>query len=74
MEIPEFKNGLYKHYKGNLYWARGLALHTETNEWYVRYVKYDEPAKFEWMRPLCMWNELVETEDGKKSRFEYIPI
>jgi hypothetical protein len=45
----------YKHYKGNVYHVRGVAVHSETDE---RLVVYQRPEDTHpWARPLSMWNE-----------------
>ena len=48
----------YKHFKGNLYKVIGFAKHSETLEDMVVY----QPLKTgdNWVRPLCMWNEVVD--------------
>lgn len=67
------KNGIYKHYKGNLYEVLGMALHSETMEKMVVYKPlYATPGIPEgilWVRPFSMFLELVSTENGKVPRF-----
>ena len=65
--MSEFKIGLYKHFKGNIYRVIGIATHTETGECRVLYVnaRHTGPT---WARPLEMFMEKV---DGKP-RFEFI--
>ena len=65
------KVGLYKHFKGNRYVVFGTARHSENEEIMVVYapeLKRDEL----WVRPLHMFEELVETEMGEVQRFVYI--
>jgi len=47
--------GLYRHFKGGLYYALAVAQHSETKEEMVVY-KGVSDDKF-WVRPLSMWNE-----------------
>ena len=65
--------GIYRHYKGNLYQVLHTAQHSETEEVLVvyrcLYGDYDV-----WVRPLTMFIETV-TVDGKPlPRFELIKI
>ena len=48
----------YRHFKGNLYKVIGFAKHSETLEDMVVY----QPLKTgdNWVRPLSMWNEVVD--------------
>jgi hypothetical protein len=80
-----FLAGVYRHYKGHLYLALGVARHTETNEDLVVYVPlytHKNGGKALQARPLRMWDELVSDEELRDSplsidvrsrrRFEYI--
>lgn len=58
--------GTYKHYKGGIYKVIGMATHTETLESMVVYT--DDKGKV-WVRPASMWNEVVDTPNGKMKRF-----
>ncbi|MBQ9124136.1 MAG: DUF1653 domain-containing protein [Acholeplasmatales bacterium] len=65
------KLGIYKHYKGNIYEAIGIASHSETLEKMVVYrsVKNQDI----WVRPIYMWDEDVKLSDGSiVKRFQYI--
>ena len=63
--------GVYKHYKGNIYEVYELAQHSETSELLVVYrPSYGE--KKLWVRPLSMFQELVEVNGVKLARFEYL--
>ena len=66
--IPQ---GIYRHYKGNLYQVLHTAQHSETEELLVVYrCLYGEYSV--WVRPLVMFSETV-TVDGKQlPRFELI--
>lgn len=67
------RNGIYQHYKGNLYRVIGEGKHSETLEDLVFYeALYDNPKSKFWIRPLKMFDEEVETPDGKKKRFVFI--
>lgn len=68
----EFKEGIYRHFKGNLYKALFLANDSETTEKMVVYqALYGE--KEIWVRPLKMWNENVTLPSGEVvKRFSYV--
>ncbi len=63
--------GIYRHYKGNLYHVLHTAQHSETEEALVvyrcLYGEYDV-----WVRPLTMFIETVEFEGKEIPRFELI--
>lgn len=63
--------GIYRHYKGNLYQVLHTAHHSETEEELVVYrCLYGEYGI--WVRPLAMFAETI-TRDGKQvPRFELI--
>jgi len=68
---PIVKAGaVYKHYKGNYYIVDYIAFHTETEEVMVIYHNYMDNKGSVWARPLSMWNEEVEYEGRKVTRFE----
>ena len=69
--IQTIPQGIYRHYKGNLYQVLYTAQHSESEELLVvyrcLYGDYDV-----WVRPLVMFIETV-TVDGKQlPRFELI--
>ena len=66
--MDKIKNGLYKHFKGNVYVVIGMATNTETMEDLVIYQQLRK--KKIWARPRSMWDDMIE---GKK-RFEYIEL
>ena len=67
----ELKLGKYRHFKGNEYELLGIASHSETMEPMVVYrALYGERGL--WVRPLAMWNEIVERDGYHGPRFRYI--
>lgn len=64
-------NGLYKHYKGNVYKVLNVAQHTETFETLVIYQDVDNNDKI-WARPISMWNDDVLVNDKFVKRFSLI--
>ncbi len=67
-EIPQ---GIYRHYKGNLYQVLHTAQHSETEETLVVYrCLYGEYGV--WVRPLAMFTETVMIEGKQVPRFELI--
>lgn len=63
--------GIYRHYKGNLYQVLHTAHHSETEEALVVYrCLYGEYSV--WVRPLSMFAETVEIDGKTKPRFELI--
>ena len=66
--IPQ---GIYRHYKGNLYQVLHTAQHSETEEVLVVYrCLYGEYGV--WVRPLTMFTETVEVDGEQVARFELI--
>ena len=63
--------GIYRHYKGNLYQVLHTAQHSETEEALVVYrCLYGEYGV--WVRPLTMFTETVEVDGKEIPRFELI--
>ena len=48
----------YRHYKGNVYKIIALAKHSETTEEMIVYQSVKDGEI--WVRPSCMWNEIVD--------------
>ena len=67
------QQGLYKHYKGQLYQVFSVATHSETQEKMVVYqCLYGDYSI--WVRPLSMFTETVQLTNGDtQPRFVYIP-
>ena len=64
--------GIYRHYKGNMYKALYVALHTETEEPLAIYQALYGDEKI-WARPLEMFLDEVILSDGSVvPRFELI--
>ena len=63
--------GIYRHYKGNQYEVVGFAKHSETLEDMVVYkALYGDCGT--WVRPLSMWDNMIEIDGKAVKRFEYI--
>ena len=69
MTEKNISQGIYRHYKGNLYQVLHTAQHSETEESLVVYrCLYGEYGV--WVRPLSMFSETVEVEGKQVPRFE----
>ena len=68
------KTGIYKHSKtGKLYNVHFVAKHSETLEDMVVYeALYENDKSKYWVRPLAMFNEIVETNGQKVPRFIFL--
>ena len=63
--------GKYRHFKGGEYEVLGVVRHSETEEMMVLYrALYGEKGL--WVRPLKMWNEVIERDGLCQPRFVYI--
>lgn len=60
--------GIYKHFKGDLYIVKDIAINSETLEEMVVYRALYEDNKL-WVRPLSMFFDEVN-KNGQKYRFE----
>ncbi len=62
--------GKYRHYKGQFYQVFGVARHSETEEWLVRYrCLYGDFSH--WVRPFDMFVSSLVVEGVEQPRFEY---
>lgn len=69
----DFKAGVYRHSKGRLYLALGLARDDETDEVMVVYVRLYERAGYPMsVRRLSVWNEQVDVNGVLVPRFSYV--
>jgi hypothetical protein len=69
------QNGIYRHYKGNLYEVVGVARHSETEEQLVVYkALYGDHCDQQnlWVRPLPMFAETIECNGERVARFEFV--
>ena len=68
------KPGIYKHSKkGTLYRVIDVAIHSETLEPMVVYeALYENPVSKMWVRPVKMFEEVIEHEGKKVSRFQFM--
>ncbi|MEF9893711.1 DUF1653 domain-containing protein [Anaerorhabdus sp.] len=65
------KLGFYEHFKGKRYEVIGIAKHSETLEEMVVYRQcYGEHEI--WVRPLAMWNEMIDRDEYHGPRFKFI--
>lgn len=62
--------GHYRHYKGRHYIVLGVARHSETEEPLVVY-RQDYGDYALWVRPLAMFQELVEVGGQRVPRFSF---
>jgi hypothetical protein len=63
--------GMYEHFKGKQYRVWGIALRPDTNESLVLYQAwYDTFALM--LRPLVMFQEMVERDGVRKPRFRHL--
>lgn len=71
VDSQSISQGIYRHYKGNLYQVLHMAQHSETEESLVVYrCLYGEYGV--WVRPLSMFAETVEVDGKEMPRFELI--
>ena len=65
------RKGIYRHFKGNLYEVLYEAKHSETLEDMVVYrALYGERGI--WVRPACMWEEIVPRDGRQFPRFSWV--
>ncbi len=59
--------GTYRHYKGGIYEVLATATHSETLETMVVYQSKKDGGI--WVRPLAMWNDIIEKDGNHMTRF-----
>ena len=64
--------GKYRHFKGSIVEAIGVAKHSETLEDMVVYRHPEGEMQGLWVRPLKMFREVIERDGKKMPRFKYI--
>lgn len=65
------RQGIYQHYRGNLYQVMGLSRHSETLEEMVVYqALYDDYGL--WVRPRALFEETILHEGQQCPRFRYL--
>lgn len=67
----EIKLGKYRHFKGNEYMVLGIANHSETLEQMVVYQALYGKKEL-WVRPISMWNEIVDKDGYHGPRFTFV--
>lgn len=71
--MNELKAGIYKHYKGGLYMALGVAQHSDTGERFVAYIKLSGASGAKIIvRPYVDFFDEVVVHGIRKPRFIYI--
>lgn len=63
--------GRYRHFKGQHYFVRGVALHSETQEAMIVY-QQDYGDRGLWVRPQAMFLETVPVDGKSVPRFQYV--
>lgn len=69
--MSEIKCGRYRHFKGGEYEVLHIARHSESEELLVVYRALYGKGEV-WIRPLSMWNDVVECNGERLLRFTYI--
>jgi hypothetical protein len=64
--------GRYRHYKGSIVIAYGVANHSENLEEMVVYRHEEDKENHFWVRPIEMFIEEINIEGKMIKRFEYI--
>ena len=67
----DFKPGIYRHFKGELYRVERLVYHSETQEKLVLYQALYGDKEY-WVRPISMFFEQVKQGEEKVARFEFV--
>ena len=67
--MRKFERGLYRHFKGDVYNAYGIAEHSETGEKLVVYQRLNDARWF--VRPVEMFLSKVDKEKYPEAKQEY---
>lgn len=68
LALRQFRPGVYRHYKGQRYWASHVARDCDTGELYVVYHRlYDRDGIPNSVRKLEVWNEYVDELSGERA-------
>ena len=65
------KPGTYQHFKGNYYQVLFVARHSETEESMVVYHPAENSNDI-WLRPLAMFDEIIERDGKQIKRFSFV--
>jgi len=68
--LTTLKKGLYQHFKGGYYKVIDIAKHSETEEELVVYQSLSGDKRL-WVRPVSMFNEIIERDCETVQRFTY---
>lgn len=67
------ENGIYEHYKGQLYRMHKIVRHSESLEEYVLYeALYENKLGQMWVRPLKMFIEKIKVNETEQPRFRFL--
>ena len=64
-----YTDGIYQHYKGDVYKVIGRAKHTETQE---QMIIYKDASSNIWVRPKEMFESYIEVDGQQVERFKYL--
>ena len=64
-------NGIYRHYKGNMYKVIAIGKHSETLDELVVYQALYGDNEI-WCRPISMWNDDINIDGKIQKRFQLI--
>ncbi len=66
------ETGKYKHFKGNYYQVLHIAKDSETEEYMVVYLPLYGEQPDVWVRPLAMFDEVIERNGKSFKRFQKV--
>lgn len=71
--MSSVEGGIYRHYKGKMYRFLRVVRHSETLEELALYeTLYENELGAFWVRPLKMFEEVIEVDGKRVARFAYI--